>query len=188
MPTLSRTSPSSTPRACADLGRDAGVRHRRRVADQRLDAAQALGQAEQLRPRQEPLRRRRRRPSGCMRDHAAEVAHLLRARPRGRGGPAGRGSRPSSTCGCFASQSASSPAFAQCRSMRTASVLSPRSVSQAVERPRHAAGRVLVELDRLEQVLRRRSPRRRPRRSARRGTWSCCGRRGRPRAASGCCR
>ena len=36
--------------------------------------------------------------------------------------------------------------------MRTASVLMPRSTSQRIERPRHAAGGVLVEGDRLEQV------------------------------------
>ena len=40
--------------------------------------------------------------------------------------------------------------MAQWRSMRTASVLMPRSVSQASNGARHAAGRVLVELDRLE--------------------------------------
>ncbi len=36
--------------------------------------------------------------------------------------------------------------------MRTASVLRPRSVEVGVERPRHAAGRVLVEGDRLQQL------------------------------------
>ena len=62
--------------------------------------------------------------------------------------------------------------------------LEPAQQQPAVERPRHAAGRVLQEaISRSASSSSRRSPRRRPRRSARPGTWSSSGRR-RPRRAA----
>ena len=87
-----------------------------------------------LRPRQEPQGRVLAALEADA-DHAAEVAHLPLRPGRGRDGSAGRGSRRARTCGCSASQSASRRALAQCRSMRTASVLMPRSVSQASNGP-----------------------------------------------------
>ena len=62
----------------ADVGRDAGVRHRRRMADQRLDAAQALGQAEQPGSASEMRVAASVAAFQADADHAAEVAHLLR--------------------------------------------------------------------------------------------------------------
>ena len=46
----------------SDVGRDARVRHRRRMTDQRFHASQAFGQAEQPRASQKPLGGRVRRP------------------------------------------------------------------------------------------------------------------------------
>ena len=104
------------------------------MTDQRLDAAQALGQAEQPRPGEEAPGVLAASPQPDA-DHAAEVAHLA-------GGDlvvgmvaAGPDSRPARPSGCSASQSASACALAQCRSMRTASVLMPRRTSQASNGP-----------------------------------------------------
>src|SRR5512133_1627619 len=58
----------------ADLGRDAGVRHGRGMTDQRLDPAEALGQAEETGPRQQPARGLGSTGQADA-DHAAEVAH-----------------------------------------------------------------------------------------------------------------
>ncbi len=58
-----------------DFGRNTRVRHGRRMTDQRLDAPQALGQAEQPGAREQP-------PGGLgpamqsHADHAPEIAHL----------------------------------------------------------------------------------------------------------------
>src|SRR3954451_17051563 len=63
--------PVVDPAGLADLGRDAGVRHGGGMADQRLDAAEALGQAEQAGPREEPARGRA-AAGEAEADHAAE--------------------------------------------------------------------------------------------------------------------
>jgi hypothetical protein len=59
----------------SDLGGDAGVRHRGRVADQRLHPSKALGEAEQPRAGQEALGRfgTAFQPDA---DHTSEIAHL----------------------------------------------------------------------------------------------------------------
>ena len=69
------------------------------------------------------------------RDHAAEVLHLAcRDRVAGvRGQARGRGRR--STRGWRSRNDATAMAFAQCRSIRTASVFTPRSTSQASNGP-----------------------------------------------------
>src|SRR5437870_1309583 len=59
----------------ADLGGDAGVRHRRRVTNQGFDPAQALRQTEELRLGQQ-AQRSLLAAADADADHAAEIAHL----------------------------------------------------------------------------------------------------------------
>ena len=61
----------------AHVLRDAGMGHRCRVADERLDAAQTLGEAEEFGAAQK-AKGGRRTPVEPQRDHAAEALHLLR--------------------------------------------------------------------------------------------------------------
>ena len=125
--------------------------HRRRVADERLDAAQALRQAEKLRPREEPLGRVR-PPLQPHRDHPAEVSHL--AASHGVPGVVGEAGVENLLDGRLLRQP-----DGQLGRVVAVSVhpdrerLQPAECQVAVERPGDAAGRVLVELDRVEQVL-----------------------------------
>ena len=131
------------------------------------------------------------------RHDAAEPLHLLAPRPRGRGARAARGRSPRRPAGARSRKSTTRSALSQCRSIRTPSVLSPRSVSQASNGPGDRADGVLVEGDLLGQRRgRARRARRRRRRSGRRSTsWSSARpRRRRGSAAAGgtarrrCCR
>ena len=65
-----------TPRAFALFLRNRAVRHARRMADQRFDAAEAFGEAEIRQAAREIERALRPRPSSIEGKHAAEAAHL----------------------------------------------------------------------------------------------------------------
>ena len=104
------------------------------MLDQALDAAERLGEQEELRPRDE--RDRLLLGLGEERDHAAEVAHLARARPRGRGGRRGRGRARARPPGGRRGTPAIARAFSQCWRMRSASVFMPAQDEPAVERAR----------------------------------------------------
>ncbi len=128
---------SVMPICCAPLRRHRRVRHRRRMADQRFDAAEALGQRHQ--------------PHAV--EHASARARAIRARTRS-APPKPRICRfASSCCGCDrrardsgrASPSDARPgtrpapcALALWRSIRIGSVLVPRSTSHASIGPRIA--------------------------------------------------
>ena len=128
---------------------------RRRVLDQALDAAEALGERPHRRPRDEldrlllALEQER--------DHPAEVAHLPGGDLVARGGRAARDRARCSTRGCPARNATTARAFAQWRSIRTASVFRPRSTSQASNGPGHGAERLLEEAQPLRdrRVVRR---------------------------------
>ena len=84
------------------------------------------------------------------RHHAAEAGHLpLRDRVAGMIGQAREVDAPR-RADAPASASAIASAFSAWRSTRSSSVFSPRSVSQQSNGDGHRAGRVLQELDRLE--------------------------------------
>ena len=103
MPTDRRTRPSSMPSAARTLGRDRGVGHDRRVLDQALDAAEALGEREQLRALEEALRAGE-AALELDRDHAAEAVHLAPARARAADGWRGPDRSTRATSGCASSQ------------------------------------------------------------------------------------
>ena len=109
-----------------ELGGDAGVRHRRRMAHQRFDAAEALGEAEQLRPRHELQRRvfAALQPIEIM----PPKSRICCFASRGRGG---RQTRIVDALDrrLFRQPLGQSAGVAQWRSMRTASVLMPRRSS-----------------------------------------------------------
>ena len=180
MPTDSRT------RSAGHLERragGAGVGHPARVLDQRLDAAERLGQREQLRPLAD-LQRGVLAVPQPERDHPAEAGHLLAPRRRARGASGSPGYSTAATAGWPSRNSATRAALAECRSIRTPRVLRLRSTSHESNGLGHRAHRVLVVGQPLAELgVARRRARRRRRRSARRGTWSSSGRR-RPRRAS----
>ena len=159
----------------------AGVRHPRRHLDQALDAAERLGELEELRARDE--RRRLLRRLDEEGDHAAEVVHLPRGDRRARDASAGPGRARARRRAGAASQTATASAFSQCCRIRTASVLIPRRTSHAVERARHGAERLLQEVEALRdgRVVRRREAADDVA-SGRRGTSSSSARRRRRRA------
>ena len=131
MPTDSRT------RSLGHLERragDAGVRHPARVLDQRLDAAERLAEREHL-DQLAHLERGLLAAAQPERHHAAEAAHLRAPRCRGRGARAGPGRAPGDTPGWSTSSSTTRVGVAQCRSIRTPSVLMPRSTSHASNGP-----------------------------------------------------
>ena len=72
---------------------------------------------------------------------------------RGRGGRGAAGTAPARRPGGRRAGRRSARAFAQCRSMRTASVFTPAQHEVAVERRRHRAGRVLREAQPLGQLV-----------------------------------
>ena len=109
------------------------MRHPGRVLDQALDAAERLGEQEQLRPAAD------RDGLGLgldeERDHAAEVAHLARARSRGPGATAARGRGRARPPAAPRGTPRSRRAFSQCWRIRTASVFSPRRTSHESNGP-----------------------------------------------------
>ena len=135
----------------AHLGRDARVGHRGRMADQGLDAAQALGQAEELVFRSRSSRAASPPPLSRMLIMPPKSRICRRATSwLGWSGQAG-------VVDALDLRAARQPvgqarALAQCRSMRTARVLMPRSTSHASNGPGTPPGGVLIEGDRLEQV------------------------------------
>ena len=183
------TSESAMPSAARALGRDRGVGHDRRVLDQAFDAAEALGQGEEL---------------GSAPARAA-------SRPgRGSGSPVIMPPKPricrlaSACCGWLArpgiddalarrraasSQRATASAFSQCRSMRSASVFRPRSARKLSNGPAIAPTAFCrkVSCSASSAFVAHHQPRRRPRRSGRSGTWwsSASRRRSRAPAAAG---
>ena len=90
------------------------------------------------------------------RHHAPEVAHLPARRSRARDGRAARATAPRSTAGWATSASATAAALAQWRSMRTASVFTPRSTRQQSNGAGHRADRVLQEAELARRARRRR--------------------------------
>ena len=171
-----------------------GVRHARRHLDEALDAAERLGELEELRARDERLRLLRR--LGEERDHAAEVAHL----PRGDRMP-GMRRQPRVEhvldAGWRSSQTATAHRVLAVLPHAQRERLHAAQDEPAVERARHGAERLLQEVEALRdgRVVRRgEAADRRP--SGRRGTSSSSARRRRrrARAAAGdtasrtCCR
>jgi len=156
----------------ARLSRNGRVGHGWPVLDQALDAAELSASAKTARF-QKTTRAGKVGAQG-RRDHAAEAAaHLpprqpvLRVRLESR-------VMHRATCGCACSQCASSSALAQCRCMRSASVL-PAQGKTSCQRTRNCADRVLKEAQALAQGSQSRLPpttamlRSRP--SGRSGTW-----------------
>ena len=167
MPTLSRIRSAGTSSWRAG---DRGVGHPARVLDQRLDATEGLAQGDHLGPAAD-LERGLLASGDPEADHAAEPTHLplgqvvtrvrLQAREEDLLDPRVLGQ-----------EAATRSALSLCRSIRTASVFSPRSTSQESNGLATAADGVLMELQLLGQRPRRSRPaRRRPRRSGRRSTW-----------------
>ena len=189
---------------------DREVGHRGRHLDQRLDAAQRLGEREQprrLADRDGPLAPPRpcrppapARTRPCRRTPASPSASGAR-RPRARGARGGRrrgpDSRPRRRRRGRRGTGRRPMALAQWRSIAQGERPQAAQDQEAVERPGHAAHRVLEEAQPLgDGVVARDRDRRGSRPSARRGTWSPSGTRCRRRARAGaggpatrtCCR
>ena len=82
MPAEMRIRVSVRPMAAPPFGRHRGMRHRRRMTDERLDAAQALGERHQLEAVEHaraPPRRRPPRTTACRRSRAASAGARARA-------------------------------------------------------------------------------------------------------------
>ena len=134
MPTERRTTASLTPLRRFSSGGNARVAHRPRVADQRLDAAEALAEREQAR-RFAELARRRLAAAQLDREHAAEAAHLA-ARELVPRMLRQAGVVDARDLGAARRRnSATRAALRSCSRMRRASVFAPRSVSQASHGP-----------------------------------------------------
>ena len=159
IPHESRTRSAGTAAAGA---LDGLVRHRLRDLDQRLHAAERLGQREEPRRGDDPRR---------VRDAGTRPSRRTRASGRRR-----RPRRPPAT-------PTTTRAFSVCAAIRSVQRAQPAVHEEAVQRPGHGADRVLHEAHgRRAAPGRARRPRRRRRPSARRGTWSSSARR-RPRRA-----
>ena len=109
------------------LRRHRGVGHRRRVADERLDAAEALGQRHQL----EAVEHRRASSNDPTSNDSMppKPFGICGAPARAAGGPAGPGRSPSSPSGASRGTRASARPLLECCAIRSASVLVPRSTS-----------------------------------------------------------
>jgi ABC-2 type transport system ATP-binding protein len=122
---------------------DRRVGHHARVLDEALDAAERLGEEEQLGRSATPAGHPRRRPRGTT--PSRRTAHLPPRRARGPGGRAGRGSAPRRPGRSAASNFGDPCALAQWRSIRTPSVLMPAQGQPVVERARDGPDGVLQE-------------------------------------------
>ena len=144
------------PIALAHVLRHRDVGHGGGVLDQRFHAAQRFGQREQPHARQQPEGLLPARP--CTRNENVPPKPVICRRPaRAAGGspaPDGARARP---CGCASSHAAIASALRLCASMRSASVLMPRSTRKQSNGAGAGAQRVLQEADPLGQA-RRHSP------------------------------
>ena len=129
------------------------MRHDGRVLDQALHAAQALGQREDLAALQQPAGARSVRPRGRCSTIAAAGVHLpARQCVLRMAGEAGIDAPGGCPCARPA-MAAIASAFSQCRSMRSASVFTPRKARKLSKGALIAADRVLQEAEPLGECV-----------------------------------
>ena len=136
-----------------------GVGHDRRMLDQALDAAQALGQREDLAALEEALGVRQRALED-RRHHAAEAVHLPLAPARAADGSRGRDSSTRAIFGCFSSQCGDGQRVPAVALHAQRQRLQAAQRQEAVERAGDGADGVLQERQLLAQLRRCRRPRR----------------------------